>query len=102
MEGDVSPPLGVTAEAHFTETRLDLRDGETLLLYTDGLVERREESIQAGLDRLLRVAAGHEGSDVDGLCDHILSALVESDHVSDDVALVAVRPQPPDRLPGLG
>ena len=102
VEGEVSPPLGVTAEAHFTETRLDLGEGETLLLYTDGLVERREESIQAGLDRLLRVAAGHEGSDVDGLCDHILSALVESDHVSDDVALVAVRPQPPDRLPGLG
>ena len=96
VEGEVSPPLGVTAEAHFTETRLDLREGETLLLYTDGLVERREESIQVGLDRLLRVAAGHEGSDVDGLCDHILSALVESDHVSDDVALVAVRPQPAD------
>jgi serine phosphatase RsbU (regulator of sigma subunit) len=94
VEGDVSPPLGVTAEAHFTETRLDLRDGETLLLYTDGLVERREESIQVGLDRQLRVAAGHEGNDVDDLCDDILSALVEADHVSDDVALVAVRPQP--------
>ncbi len=96
VEGEVSPPLGVTAEAHFTETRLDLRAGETLLLYTDGLVERREESIQVGLDRLMRVAVGQEGSEVDDLCDHILSALVESDHVSDDVALVAVRPQPAD------
>ena len=94
LEGGVSPPLGVTADANFTETILDLWAGATLLLYTDGLVERREESIQVGLDRLLRVAAGHEGSDVDELCDHILSSLIESDHVADDIALVAMRPCP--------
>ena len=95
LEGDVSPPLGVTADANFTETSLDLPAGATLLLYTDGLVERRDESIQEGLDRLLRVAADHESSDVDDLCDRILSSLIESDHVADDIALVAMRPLPP-------
>jgi serine phosphatase RsbU (regulator of sigma subunit) len=95
LEGGVSPPLGVTADPHFTETSLDLPAGATLLLYTDGLVERRDESIQVGLDRLLRVAAGHDSSDVDELCDHILASLIESDHVSDDIALVAMRPLPP-------
>ena len=95
LEGGVSPPLGVTADANFTEVSLDMWPGATLLLYTDGLVERREESIQVGLDRLLRVAAGHESSDVDALCDHILASLIESDHVSDDIALVAMRPLPP-------
>ena len=95
LEGGVSPPLGVTADANFTEVSLDLWPGATLLLYTDGLVERREESIQVGLDRLLRVAAGHESSDVDELCDHILASLIESDHVADDIALVAMRPLPP-------
>jgi serine phosphatase RsbU (regulator of sigma subunit) len=64
----------------------------TLLLYTDGLVERRDESLQVGLDRLLDVAAGHEGADVDALCDRILAALIESDHVADDIALVVMRP----------
>jgi serine phosphatase RsbU (regulator of sigma subunit) len=93
LEGAVSPPLGVTTDANFTETSLDLEPGATLLLYTDGLVERREESIQVGLDRLLRVASSHESSDVDELCDHILSSLIESDHVGDDIALVAMRRQ---------
>jgi serine phosphatase RsbU (regulator of sigma subunit) len=92
LEGGVSPPLGVTADPNFTETSRDLSAGETLLLYTDGLVERRDESIQVGLDRLLRVAAGHETSDVDELCDYILSSLIESDHVADDIALVVMRP----------
>jgi serine phosphatase RsbU (regulator of sigma subunit) len=92
LEGEVSPPLGVTAVPSFTETSLNLWAGATLLLYTDGLVERRDESLQVGLDRLLDVAAGHEGLDVDGLCDRILSALIESDHVADDIALVAMRP----------
>jgi len=68
------------------------RAGATLLLYTDGLVERRREPIQMGLDRLLREVAGHESSDVDDLCDHILSSLIEPDHVADDIAPVAMRP----------
>jgi anti-sigma regulatory factor (Ser/Thr protein kinase) len=65
--------------------------GATLLLYTDGLVERRRESIQSGLDRLRRAAVGHDG-DLDGLCDHLLSTLVEGDRLSDDIALLAMRP----------
>jgi serine phosphatase RsbU (regulator of sigma subunit)/anti-sigma regulatory factor (Ser/Thr protein kinase) len=92
LEGGLSPPLGVTAEANFSETSLDLCAGATLLLYTDGLVERRRESIQMGLDRLLREATGHESYEVDELCDHILSSLIETDHVADDIALVAMRP----------
>lgn len=45
-----------------------------------------------GLDRLLREVAGHESSDVDDLRDHILSSLIEPDHVADDIASVAMRP----------
>jgi serine phosphatase RsbU (regulator of sigma subunit)/anti-sigma regulatory factor (Ser/Thr protein kinase) len=92
LEGALSAPLGVTAEADFTETSQDLRAGATLLLYTDGLVERRRESIQMGLDRLLKEAQGHENSDVDELCDHILTSLIEPGHIADDIALVVMRP----------
>jgi serine phosphatase RsbU (regulator of sigma subunit) len=92
LEGPLSPPLGVTADADFAEDSRTLRSGATLLLYTDGLIERRSESIQAGLDRLLRVAAEHGGSEIDDLCDHILASLIEPDHVADDIALVAMRP----------
>jgi anti-sigma regulatory factor (Ser/Thr protein kinase) len=88
----VAPPLGVTETADFTETTQDLWPGATLLLYTDGLVERRRESFQVGMDRLERVAAAFEGGSVDALCDHVVSSLVEGDHVADDIALVAMRP----------
>jgi anti-sigma regulatory factor (Ser/Thr protein kinase) len=79
-------------QADFTETTHDLWPGATLLLYTDGLVERRRESIQRGLDRLAREASAYDGADIDELCDHVLSSLIEGDHVADDIALVAMRP----------
>jgi serine phosphatase RsbU (regulator of sigma subunit)/anti-sigma regulatory factor (Ser/Thr protein kinase) len=90
----VSPPLGVTDDAQFTQTTLEMWPGSTLLLYTDGLVERRRESIQRGLDRLRDEASRQDGSDLDGLCDHLVSSLVSGDHVADDIALVAMRPLP--------
>jgi serine phosphatase RsbU (regulator of sigma subunit)/anti-sigma regulatory factor (Ser/Thr protein kinase) len=92
LEDGVAPPLGVTEVADFTETTQDMWPGATLLLYTDGLVERRRESFQVGMDRLQRVAAACEGCTVDGLCDHVVSSLIEGDHVADDIALVAMRP----------
>jgi serine phosphatase RsbU (regulator of sigma subunit) len=91
LEGGVSPPLGVVDDVDFTEIVQEVWPGATLLLYTDGLVERRRESIQTGLDRLRETAAGHDG-DLDDLCDHLLSSLVERNRVSDDIALVAMRP----------
>jgi hypothetical protein len=66
--------------------------GATLLLYTDGLVERRGESIQDGLDRLSRTAVSNGAGDLDGLCDHLVASLVDDASVADDVALVAMRP----------
>jgi serine phosphatase RsbU (regulator of sigma subunit)/anti-sigma regulatory factor (Ser/Thr protein kinase) len=92
LEDGLSPPLGVTADANFTETRQHVWEGATLLLYTDGLVERRQESIQIGLDRLLDEAARHEDADVDELCNHILSTLIDPERLGDDIALVAMRP----------
>jgi anti-sigma regulatory factor (Ser/Thr protein kinase) len=93
LEDGVSPPLGVVETADFTEVSEDVWPGATLLLYTDGLVERRHESIQLGLDRLLREASAYEGADVDRLCDHVVSSMVEGDHIADDIALVAMRPR---------
>ncbi len=92
LEDGLAPPLGVMAEADFQEHKQDMWVGSTLLLYTDGLVERRHESIQRGLDRLAMEAVGHEDADVDELCDAILSSLIETDHVADDIALLAMRP----------
>jgi integral membrane sensor domain MASE1/anti-sigma regulatory factor (Ser/Thr protein kinase) len=89
----LSPPLGVvTAPAGQAEAVATLAPGAMLLLYTDGLVERRGVSIRDGLRRLGAEAAG-AGSDLEALCDHVLRAMVELPR-SDDVAMLALRPVP--------
>ncbi|HZO66279.1 MAG TPA: SpoIIE family protein phosphatase [Kribbellaceae bacterium] len=92
LDGGLAPPLGVVAHWDYAEATQDLRPGATLLLYTDGLVERRTLSIQEGLDRLVSQASGNENADVDALCDHLLSALPGNGKVVDDIALVALQP----------
>ncbi|HEU4514674.1 MAG TPA: SpoIIE family protein phosphatase [Nocardioidaceae bacterium] len=66
--------------------------GTTLLLYTDGLVERRGQSIDEGLTLLheLLTELAAEGVDLETLCDELLARLL-TDEPEDDVALVAVR-----------
>lgn len=91
LEDGVSPPLGATSGAHYGEVCLDLAPGAVLLLYTDGLVERRGESIQLGLDRLGREAAASSDRDLETLCDRLLTALADEDQVRDDIALVTLR-----------
>jgi len=91
LSGGLSAPVGATAYASFTEASLTLDSGSTLLLYTDGLVERRGTSIQDGLDRLSHEATAHVAAEVDDLCDHLLSSLMERQQVADDIAIVAMR-----------
>ena len=93
-----APPIGVTADATFSESSQTLQTGATLLLYTDGLVERRGVSIQDGFDRLSALAVGHATSDLEDLCDSLVSSLLDGDAISDDAALLAVR----RLLPSLG
>ena len=88
----LAPPVGVTADDMYVEVAQELEAGCTLLLYTDGLVERRGVSIQDGLDQLRLEAGQHETSDLEELCDRLLAIFVEPSQVADDVALVAMRP----------
>jgi serine phosphatase RsbU (regulator of sigma subunit)/anti-sigma regulatory factor (Ser/Thr protein kinase) len=87
----LAPPIGVTPEAQYDEVATVLRPGSTLILYTDGLVERRGVSITDGLERLGREAGAAAEQDLDDLCDHLITSLIEKSHVADDVALIAVR-----------
>ncbi len=91
LEEGLSPPIGVTSDARYTEVCYDLAAGAVLLLYTDGLVERRDESIQQGLDRLRTESVAGADNDLDSLCDLLLASVVGDDRVTDDIALVALR-----------
>jgi serine phosphatase RsbU (regulator of sigma subunit)/PAS domain-containing protein len=67
-----------------------LEPGDLVLLYTDGLVERRGVALDDRIDQLCRlVTAGP--ADPEELLDHVLGVLVPGGHSEDDVALVAVR-----------
>jgi PAS domain S-box-containing protein len=73
----------------------------TVVLYTDGLVERRGEPLDVGLDRLAAVVEEHRDLSVDSLRDAILNALLDTDASHhDDTAIVIARlePHPPLRV----
>ena len=64
--------------------------GGTLLLYTDGLVERRDRDLDAGTAELVRVLAELADAPLSELCDRVLERMFLPD-AEDDVALLAVR-----------
>jgi serine phosphatase RsbU (regulator of sigma subunit) len=80
--------LGLDPTAEYEETELALRVGDTLLLFTDGLIERRAGSISDAL-RDLAAAAAHESQDAASHADQILSAAISD--TGDDACLVVVR-----------
>ncbi|WCN79561.1 PP2C family protein-serine/threonine phosphatase [Micromonospora sp. LH3U1] len=88
----VDRPLGVgRPPTNRRTTVLDLPPGAALVFYTDGLVERRSELIDTGIERL--VGAVQSGP-AEALCDHIMATTAE-EHPNDDIALLVIRRQPP-------
>jgi PAS domain S-box-containing protein len=88
--------LGVDASTTRTESVVTLDRGSTVLLYTDGLIERRDSDLDAGLDRLRTHLAELADLPLQELCDELITRLVDG-KPDDDVALVAVRLHPQDR-----
>jgi PAS domain S-box-containing protein len=93
LEGGRSVPIGAADPAVFREVSAVLPPGSSLLLYTDGLVERRDEPLDQRLDKLAAVAGGAE-EDLDRLCERVIDAVLGDGDPGDDVALLAVRPLP--------
>lgn len=90
--------LGILPETRRVESEVVLDRGSTVLLYTDGLVERRGQSIDEGLVQLRDTLQELAGEDVtlEELCDRTLQAMLP-ERPEDDVALVAVRLHRQDR-----
>jgi serine phosphatase RsbU (regulator of sigma subunit) len=93
LEHQSGLPIGCRHPSGYRAHVTELAPGETLILYSDGLVERRGESIDDGIDRLRRIAA-HAPPDPQELADHVLRALLPGAGGEDDIALLAVRPEP--------
>ncbi|HWG74566.1 MAG TPA: GAF domain-containing SpoIIE family protein phosphatase [Acidimicrobiales bacterium] len=85
-----SPPLGVPGGVA-VDHRTVLVTGETLVLYTDGLIESPGVSLSEGAAALLAVGRQAASADPEELCDAILAALTPEGPRRDDVALLAVQ-----------
>ena len=82
------PPVGATPRAHFVEHETVLAAGAALVLYTNGLIERRGEDLGTGLERLRKaVLAGP--CDAGALADDLIASCDTIDR-SDDVAVLVV------------
>ena len=91
------PPLG-TFVGHYDEVVVDVPPASTLVLYTDGLVENRQEPLSAGLERL-RAALRALRLPPEAVADHILRVLGRTDGADDDVALLVLSHVADDATP---
>ncbi len=89
LEVPVGVPLGVGAPIYESKT-LPIPPNSTLIAYTDGLVERRNETLDAGLERL-REAASLGAPSVDELVTNIADSLLAEHGSDDDTAILAIR-----------
>ncbi|WP_406430159.1 SpoIIE family protein phosphatase [Streptomyces sp. NBC_00631] len=82
-------PVGIEASVARFSHEHPLSPGSTLLLFTDGLVERRDQDIDTGLDDLAEQAARLATAPLEELCDALISRSRQV--FDDDVALLALR-----------
>ncbi|MGV9269584.1 PP2C family protein-serine/threonine phosphatase [Kitasatospora sp. NPDC003701] len=89
LEAEPGLPLGVDADVPRPDHTRLLPGGATLLLFTDGLVEHPDRSLDAGLADLARVAAAHLRLPLDELCRTLADARLGDGR--DDLAVLALR-----------
>lgn len=90
-----SVPLGVARSGPRANASRSLPTGAALLVYTDGLVERHGEAIDAGIQRAARVLLDAQDSAADTIADTVLRELAPQNGYDDDVAIVVYRHHPP-------
>lgn len=89
---EVGPPIGVGTQPVYRPVTVTVPPGGLFLAYTDGLVERRGESLDVGLDRLATVVSsgGSDRRGIEELLDHVAAELAEEGQV-DDTAILGVK-----------
>jgi serine phosphatase RsbU (regulator of sigma subunit)/anti-sigma regulatory factor (Ser/Thr protein kinase) len=84
------PPLGTVGGRQYEEQSVSLSPGETLLLYTDGLIERRGRQLSEGEAALVEVASTAP-DEPELKCQAITSRLTENEATTDDIAVLVVQ-----------
>jgi len=88
VDVDLTPPLGAAKGVLRSLQTADLAEGAVLFMYTDGLIERRGESLELGLDRVRNaVHPDHP----EAVCHRVMSRLIGTTSPEDDIAVLAIR-----------
>jgi PAS domain S-box-containing protein len=95
LAAPVGPPLGIGWPGRRVDGLATLPEGSTLLLFTDGLFERRGVPLDDGRALVRDVLGRSAGVPLEALCDRLLAELL-GEGVEDDVAVLAVRAHPAD------
>jgi len=90
IESILLPPLGTPVMARVEETRVRLEPGTTLVLYTDGLVERRGERLATRQEELKQVAAA-ASIEPDLLAESLIDRMLGDEPPADDVAVLTLQ-----------
>jgi serine phosphatase RsbU (regulator of sigma subunit) len=80
--------VGADPDARYQEVTVELQPGDALVMFTDGLIEQHDESIDDSMQSLLRIAS-QPVADIDGFADHLVASARSDTH--DDACLVAVQ-----------
>ena len=88
LEDVGGPPLGVRPDSEYDETEDVFTEGSRVLLYSDGLIERRGRDLGESLDELVRLATERADVEANELADGLLTTLVGGAGTSDDVAIL--------------
>jgi hypothetical protein len=83
--------LGLVPGTERADHVVDLPVGATVLLYTDGLIERRGEDLDEGIARLCAVLGEVGRLPLENVCDEVLQRMLPAGGADDDVALLALR-----------
>jgi anti-sigma regulatory factor (Ser/Thr protein kinase) len=93
LEGGRSVPLGLPFDLPRPQAQERLGTGSILVVYTDGLVERRDEPLDRGLERLAEAASRARTGSLTEISDGLLELVADDRH--DDVALLTIGPRRP-------
>lgn len=86
----LSPPLSGDERQLRPQAKLVLEPGSLLVLFSDGLIERRGEPLTEGLERMMAAGAAVAGLPAGEVCDQLV-AMLGAEDVEDDIAVLAVR-----------
>lgn len=94
LHAATTAPAGKFFRGSRREASVTIEPGAVLILYSDGLVERRGETMDVGLSRLAAAAVSLSATDVDAIPDQLIAALTVEQSAEDDIITIVARWEP--------